>query len=361
MNRNGKSLVDSLSENPAEDRVQFNGQYIHDDKEVPIKPLIVLEGTINGKNVRMLKDDGCNTNLVSKEFLKRNRRLFKVISTITSIQHSMQGSGERASEMILSGTIQIGSHVYTSNFLVGSCRYDVLLGMPWHVANNPQIDYPNRRVLVGNEDLFGTLDSEKSPEVDEIQVTNLSVKKFRQIIRKRSENVEVYQVITREVKPDLENVKSDKSNRKLDGILQKYKEVFRSELPDGLPPKRLVDHEIEVEEGVKPPHRPLYQLSPAELKACKEYVESLLKKGKIRRSKSPYGAPLFFVKEADKLRGVVDYRALNRITKKNNTPIPRSDEMFDRIGGAVFFSKIDLKTGFHQIRVKECDIEKNSL
>ena len=165
--------------------------------------------------------------------------------------------------MILSGKIQIGSHVYTSNFLVGSCRYDVLLGMPWQVANNPEIDYPNCRVLVGNEYLYGSLDSEESSAVDEIQVTNLSVKKFRKMIRKRSKNVEVYQMIIREVKPDLENVKSDKSNRKLDGILQKYEEVFRSELPDGLPPKRLVDHEIEVEEGTKPPHRPLYQLSPA--------------------------------------------------------------------------------------------------
>ena len=143
--------VKSLSEYPVEYRVQFNGQYIHDDNEVPIKPLIVLKGKINSQNARMLKDDGCNTNLVSKEFLQRNRRLFKIIRTRTSTQHSMQGSGERASEMILSGKIQIGSHVYTSNFLVGSCRYDVLLGMPWHVANNPEIDYPNCRVLVGNE------------------------------------------------------------------------------------------------------------------------------------------------------------------------------------------------------------------
>ena len=245
------------SEHPVEDEVQFNGQYIHDDKEVPIDPLIVLEGTINGQKARMLKDDGCNTNLVSKEFLQRNRRLFKVIRTRTSIQHSMQGSGERASEMILNGTIKIGSHVYTSNFLVGSCRYDVLLGMPWHVANNPKIDYPNRRVLVGNKYLYGMIDSEDSPQVDDIKVTNLSVKRFRRMIRKRSKNVEVYQVITREVKPDLEKVKRDKSNRKLDAILHKYEEVFRSELPDGLPPKRLVDHEIEVEKGSKPPHRPL--------------------------------------------------------------------------------------------------------
>ena len=88
-----------------------------------------------------------------------------------------------------------------------------------------------------------------------------------------------------------------------------------------------------------------------ELKAAKEYVEDLMKKGKIRPSKSPYGAPLFFMKEKDKpLRGVVDYRKINRITKRNNAPLPRSDEMFDILGDSKVFSKMDLKTGFHQIR-----------
>lgn len=87
----------------------------------------------------------------------------------------------------------------------------------------------------------------------------------------------------------------------------------------------------------------------------------LLKKGNIRPSKSPYGASLFFVKDKNKaLRGVVDYRALNRITKKNNAPLLRSDEMFDRLGGARLFSKLDLKTGFHQIRVRPEDIEKTA-
>ena len=122
-----------------------------------------------------------------------------------------------------------------------------------------------------------------------------------------------------------------------------------------------MDHEIETSIESKPPHRPLYHLSPVELKATKEYVEDLLKKGKIRPSKSPYGAPLFFVKEKDKkLRGVVDYKALNLITKKNNDPLPRSDEMFDLLGDAMVFSKIELKTGFHQVKVKLDYIEKTA-
>lgn len=127
-----------------------------------------------------------------------------------------------------------------------------------------------------------------------------------------------------------------------------------------MPPKRSVDHVIETEEGAKPPHRPLFQLSPSELLATKEYIIDLLRSGKIRPSKSPYGAPLFFIKLKNKLRGVIDYRALNRITKKNNSPIPRIDEMFDRLGGSVIFSKMDLKTGYHQVRVCPEDIEKTA-
>lgn len=86
----------------------------------------------------------------------------------------------------------------------------------------------------------------------------------------------------------------------------------------------------------------------------------MLNKGKIRPSRSPYGEPLFFVKQKDSLRCVIDYRALNRITKRNNAPIPKTDGMFDRLGRAAVYSKLGLKSGFHQIRVREEDIEKTA-
>lgn len=156
--------------------------------------------------------------------------------------------------------------------------------------------------------------------------------------------------------------RSKKASEDVDikALKDEFSTVFRSDLPNGLPPRREVDHEIEIEENSTPPHRGIFQLSPAELLATKEYVTDLLRKGKIRPSKSPYGAPLFFVKQKGQLRGVIDYRALNRITKHNNAPIPRTDEMFDRLGQAQYFSKLDLKTGFHQIRIAPEDIEKTA-
>ena len=137
--------------------------------------------------------------------------------------------------------------------------------------------------------------------------------------------------------------------------------MFKEELPHRLPPKRFMDHQIETEMDSERRHRPLFQLSPVDLDAEKEYVESLSKKGKIRPSKSPYGASLFLVKDKHKLlRGVVDYLALNRTTKINNAPLPRSDEMFDRLGGGKFFSKLDMNTGLHHIRVRREDTEKTT-
>lgn len=136
--------------------------------------------------------------------------------------------------------------------------------------------------------------------------------------------------------------------------------MFREDLPPQLPLERSVDHHIEIEKNAKTPSRPTFQLSPAELLVTKDDISYLINTGKIMPSKSPYGDPFFFVKRKGKLRGVIDYRGLNRITKRNNTPLSTTDEMFDRLGRARIFSKLDLKTGFHQIRVNKSDIENTA-
>lgn len=108
-------------------------------------------------------------------------------------------------------------------------------------------------------------------------------------------------------------------------LLEKFWSVFQKDPRDGLPPKREVDHEIQISPESKPSFRPIFHLSPAELIETKEYITELLNKGKIRPSRSPCGALLFFVKQKEKLRGVIDHRALNIITKPNSSPIPRTN------------------------------------
>ena len=190
-----------------------------------------------------------------------------------------------------------------------------------------------------------------------MKISNLSVNKLRKILQKPS-STQIFQLT---VRPVNETEEVSELPPEISILCEIYSARFRDDLPSGLPPERPVNYYIEIEENSKPPYRPLFQLPPADLEATKMYIADLLNKEKIRPSKSPFGSPLFFVKEKEgKLRGVVDYRALNRTRKKNRAPLPPTDEMFDRLAGAKSFSKLDLKTGFHQIRMHPGDVEKTA-
>jgi hypothetical protein len=144
-------------------------------------------------------------------------------------------------------------------------------------------------------------------------------------------------------------------------VIEEYMDVFPVDLPKGLPPERAIDHQIELIAGSSPPYRPTFRMSPLELQEVKKQVDELLVQGKIRLSKSPYGSPVLFVKKKEgTLRMCIDYRALNKLTIKNKYPLPRIDELLDRLVGAKYFSKIDLRSGYHQVRIAEQDIEKTA-
>ena len=142
--------------------------------------------------------------------------------------------------------------------------------------------------------------------------------------------------------------------------LHNYRPVFQNEGFEQLPPKRPWDHAIELVEGAKPwDNTRIIPLSADEREALNEFLDENLKTGRIWPSKSPYASPFFFVKKKDgRLRPVQDYRKLNTMTKRNRTPLPLIKEVIDRLHGAKFFSKMDIRWGFNNIRIKEGDEEK---
>ncbi|KAL0549903.1 hypothetical protein IC582_014398 [Cucumis melo] len=143
-------------------------------------------------------------------------------------------------------------------------------------------------------------------------------------------------------------------------VVRDYPDVFPEELP-GLPPHREVEFAIELEPGTVPISRAPYRMAPAELKELKVQLQELLDKGFIRPSVSPWGAPVLFVKKKDEsMRLCIDYRELNKVTVKNRYPLPRIDDLFDQLQGATVFSKIDLRSGYHQLRIKDEDIPKTA-
>jgi hypothetical protein len=141
-------------------------------------------------------------------------------------------------------------------------------------------------------------------------------------------------------------------------IVCDYPDVFPDELP-GMPPDRDIEFEIELQPGSAPISKRPYRMPPAELEELKRQLQELLDKGFIHPSTSPWGCPALFVKKKDEnLRLCVDYRPLNAVTIKNKYPLPRIDVLFDQLVGAKVFSKIDLRSGYHQIKTRASNIPK---
>ena len=143
-------------------------------------------------------------------------------------------------------------------------------------------------------------------------------------------------------------------------VVNEYPDVFPEELP-GMPPDRDVEFVIDLVPGTAPIAKRPYRMAATELAELKKQLEELQRIGFIRPSSSPWGAPVLFVKKKDgSMRLCVDYRALNEVTIKNKYPLPRIDDLFYQLKGAKYFSKIDLSSGYFQLKIRESDIPKTA-
>jgi len=144
-------------------------------------------------------------------------------------------------------------------------------------------------------------------------------------------------------------------------VVGEYPDVFPEELP-GMPPDRDIEFDIDLISRNSPITKRPYRMASSELTKLKKHLGELQQSGFIRLSSSPWGAPVLFLKKKDgSIRMCVDYRALNEVTIKNKYPLPRIDDLFDQLKGAKYFSKIDLRSGYHQLKIKESDNQKRLL
>jgi len=142
-------------------------------------------------------------------------------------------------------------------------------------------------------------------------------------------------------------------------VLKEYEDVFK-EIP-GFTPKRDINFSINMMSGATPISKTPYRMSALELKELQIQLEEILKKGYIHPSVSPWGAPVLFVKKKDgTLKLCIDFIKLNKVTMKNKYYFPRIDDLFDQLRCTRVFSKIDLRYGYHQVRIKEEDINKTA-
>ena len=150
-----------------------------------------------------------------------------------------------------------------------------------------------------------------------------------------------------------------KKEVELDGLPREYwqyKDLFKDEKAEMLSPRRTFDHAIDLKEGATPTWGPIYPMSAFQLEELNKYMCKILAEGKIVHSKSRAGAPIIFVPKPDgRLRLCVDYRELNKLTILNKYPLPLMTELWQRVAGATVFTKVDLKDGYHLIRIRKGD------
>ena len=143
-------------------------------------------------------------------------------------------------------------------------------------------------------------------------------------------------------------------------VINKYPDVFPDELVS-LPPKREIEFKIDITPGTTPISKISYWMAPAEFKELKLQLQDLLEREFIHESESSLGAPVLFVKKMDgSLRSRINYRGLNAVTVKNKYLLPQIDELFDQLQGVVVYSKLDLRQGYYQLRIKREDVPKTT-
>ncbi|KAL0537454.1 hypothetical protein IC582_026432 [Cucumis melo] len=309
----------------------------------------VVTGTLPvlGHYALVLFDSGSSHSFISSTFVLHARLEVEPLHHVLSVS-TPSGGCMLSKERVKACQIEIAGHVIEVTLIVlDMLDFDVILGMDWLAANHASIDCSRKEVTFNPPSMasfkFKGGGSKSLPQV-------ISAIRASKLLSQGTWGILASVVDTREADVSLSS----------EPVVRDYPDVFPEELP-GLPPHREVEFAIELEPGTVPISRAPYRMAPTELKELKVQLQELLDKGFIRPSVSPWGAPVLFVKKKDgSMRLCIDYRELNKVTVKNRYPLPRIDDLFDQLQGATVLSKIDLRSGYHQLRIKDEDVPKTA-
>ncbi|GJR36874.1 putative reverse transcriptase domain-containing protein [Tanacetum coccineum] len=323
--------------------------------EAAMKDNNVVNGTflINNVYALVLFDTGVDRSFVSHTFSK----YIDIPPTTLDTNYSVEladGKSLTTNTILRGCTLNLQNHLFKIDLLpieLGS--FDVIVGMDWMAEHRAEVVCYEKyiRVLYGNDMLI--IQGERSGIKSESRLKVISSIRMQKYIDQGCQ-VFLIQMMNEE--------KTEIPDKRIEDVpvVRDFPEVFLEDLP-GLPPTRQVEFHIELIPGAAPIARAPYRLAPAEMKELAEQLKELSDKGFIRPSSSPWGAPILFVKKKDgSFRMCIDYRELNKLTVKNRYPLPRIDDLFDQLQGSSIYSKIDLRSGYHQLRVREEDIPKTA-
>lgn len=319
------------------------------------------------KIIRTLIDSGASENYVSPEIVKslpkdrftmvQDRQVETAGGDVSQIKYKV--------EMI----IEISGYKQTITAYVFRTKFDLILGRAWLKETKPEPDWNTDCWYLNNGRVKLQPDYPRKHSHNHFSRNKnlnylITHKQADRCIKKGSDNFLFF------IKPinDGDQYKNPQlqDDKYWDSLVKEFSSVFKDELP-GLPPDRGIHHLIDTGDA-KPISRPPYKMSPLELDELQKQIKELLKLGLIRPSSSPWGAGVLFVRKkpdpgSDKpgaLRMCIDYRAVNKYTIRNSSSLPRIDECLERLGGARYFTSLDLKSGYHQIRISPEDVPKTA-
>ena len=294
-----------------------------------------------------LVDSGATHSFISVPFTERHRIESQPINGRMVV--SVPNGDTMISERIVPGSrLVIQNKDFPADLIVlGIHDFDIVLGMDWLSKHRATLDCYKKEVrLVRPEEpgvIFRGIKREITPSL-------INVMTASKMLRKGCQGYLTFVVDRRQEGTRLEDIP----------IVKEFLDVFPYDI-SGLPLDKEEEFTIDLILGIEPISIPSYRMAPAELRELKAQLEELLSKGFIRPSISPWGAPVLFVKKKyGSLRLCIDYRQLNRVTIRNQYPLPRIDKLFDQLQGSRVYSKIDLRSGYHQLRVQESDVPKTA-
>ncbi|KAH9735062.1 Endonuclease [Citrus sinensis] len=295
------------------------------------------------------KDFGSCENVISEEAITKLNLKTEPHQTPYKLTWLKKGNQVTVSKRCLV-SLSIGS-IYKDKIwcdIVAMDACHLLLGRPWQYDRNVVHDGKrNTYSFMFNNTKIVLLPNKEFTLQQDLGNYLLGKKQFIDVV---AETKRVYILLGKESNGD------SKIPEAVTPILAEFQDLFPNELPQGLPPLRDIQHQIDLVPGFTLPNRPYYRMSPTEHEELRRQVEELLGKGFIRESLSPCAVPALLTPKKDgSWRMCVDSRAINKITVRYHFPIPRLDDLLDQLSGATIFTKLDLKSGYHQIRIRPGD------
>ena len=351
--------------------------------------VILLKCTADGLPATSLWDTGAAAEFISTSFV--NKHKLKMEPSRHRVKYADGSVKEARGEVRLPLRILTHGHAFkqTIRFIVADLqpRFDIVLGTPFCRANQPRPDWERMTIHLPTtkrsgevvwQPAFRAAARESIPtDMDSLALCELSLESMDSL---RSAgllddgstcfvNIRPEGTATRILNAIASASESESAEQaRCNELRQRMFEQFASVFPDKLPPVTAnspipggITHKIQLKPDTEPYSRPLRRMSTQELDELKKQLQEYLDTGRLRPSESPWGTNVIFAKKKDGgLRFCVDYRGLNDRTIRNSYPLPHTDDLFDRLTGARYFSKIDLRTGFYQILLAEGDCDKTA-